>query len=42
MLEVQQTLWDGGDIRSRKRLTRAASEVELEKQHVDMYALTDR
>ena len=30
MLEVQQTLWDGGDIRSRKRLTRAASEVELE------------
>ena len=42
MLEVQQTLWDGGDIRSRKRLTRAASEVELEKQYVDMYALTDR
>ena len=42
MLEVQQTLWDGGDIRSRKRLTCAASEVELEKQHVDMYALTDR
>lgn len=42
MLEVQQTLWDGGDIRFRKRLTRAASEVELEKQHVDMYALTDR
>lgn len=30
MLEVQQVLWDGGDIRSRKRLTRAASEVELE------------
>lgn len=42
MLEVQQVLWDGGDIRSRKRLTCAASEVELEKQHVDMYALTDR
>lgn len=42
MLEVQQVLWDGGDIRSRKRLTRTASEVELEKQHVDMYALTDR
>lgn len=32
MLEVQQTLWDGGDIRSRKRLTRAASEVELDEQ----------
>lgn len=42
MLELQQTIWDGGDIRSRKRLTRAASEVELEKQHVDMYALNDR
>lgn len=42
MLEVQQTLWDGGDIRSRKRLTRAASEVEQEKQNVDMYALNDR
>lgn len=42
MLEVQQTLWDGGDIRSRKRLTRATSEVEQEKQNVDMYALNDR
>ena len=38
----KRQLWDGGDIRSRKRLTRAASEGELEKQHVDMYALTDR
>lgn len=42
MLEVQQTLWDGGDIRSKKRLTRAASDVETEKQQVDMYALNDR
>lgn len=42
MLEVQQTLWDGGDIRDRKRMTRAASEVEMERQHVDMYALNDR
>lgn len=42
MLEVQQTLWDGGDIQSRKRLTRAASDVEIEKQNVDMYALNDR
>ena len=42
MLEVQQTLWDGGDIRSRKRLTRAASDVEMEKKNVDMYALNDR
>lgn len=42
MIELQQTLWDGGDIRSRKRLTRAASEVDIEKQNVDMYALNDR
>lgn len=42
MLEVQQTLWDGGDIRNRKQLARAASEVDLQEQHVDMYALNDR
>lgn len=42
MLEVQQTLWDGGDIRNRKQLARAASEVDLQQQHVDMYALNDR
>ena len=42
MLELQQTIWDGGDIRARKRLKRAASDVELEQQNVDMYALNDR
>lgn len=42
MLEVQQTLWDGGDIRTQKQLARAASEVDLQKQQVDMYALNDR
>ena len=42
MLELQQTIWDGGDIRNRKRLTRAASDVDMEKQHIDMYALNDR
>lgn len=42
MLELQQTIWDGGDIRTRKRLTHAASDVELEQQNVDMYALNDR
>lgn len=42
MLEVQQTLWDGGDIHSKKRLARATSDVELEKQNVDMYALNER
>lgn len=42
MLEVQQTIWDGGDIHARKRLTHAASDVEMGKQEVDMYALNDR
>lgn len=42
MLELQQTIWDGGDIHSKKCLTRAASDVELEKQNVDMYALNNR
>lgn len=42
MLELQQTLWDGGDIHAKKRLTRAASDVEVEKQNVDMYALNNR
>lgn len=42
MLEVSQNLWDGGDIHSRKQLTRAASMADREKQEVDMYALNDR
>lgn len=42
MFDVQQTLWDGGDIRSRKQFTRASSEIEKEKLNVDMYVLNDR
>lgn len=42
MLEVSQNIWDGGDIRSKKQLTRAASEIDRGKQEVDMYALNDR
>lgn len=42
MLELRQTLWDGGGLRSTKRLTAAASQVEQEKQNVDMYTLKDR
>lgn len=41
-MEVQQVLWDGGVIRSRRRATEAASDVETEQQHVDMYALNER
>ena len=42
MLEVSQNIWDGGDIHSKKQLTRATSDVDREKQGVDMYALNDR
>ena len=42
MLEVSQNIWDGGDIRSKKQLTRATSEIDRGKQEVDMYALNDR
>ena len=42
MLEVLQNIWDGGDIRSKKQLTRATSEIDRGKQEVDMYALNDR
>ena len=41
-IEVQQTVWDGGQIRARKRQTEAASEVDAEKQRVDMYAVRER
>lgn len=42
MLELRQTIWDGGIIRSRKEMTKAASEVDREKLNVDMYALIER
>ena len=42
MLEVSQNIWDGGDIRSKKQLTRATSEIDRGKQEVDMYGLNDR
>lgn len=38
-VEVQQTLWDGGDIRARKQQLEAASQVDVERQRVDMYAV---
>ncbi len=42
MLEVLQNIWDGGDIRSKKQLTQATSEIDRGKLEVDMYALNDR
>lgn len=40
--EVNQTIWDGGNIRSQKRLAEAGAEVAVQQLNVDLYALDDR
>jgi outer membrane protein TolC len=40
--EVNQVVWDGGVIQSQKSVTKASSAVEIQKNEVDLYALTDR
>lgn len=40
--EVNQTVWDGGHIRSQKELAKAAAEVGTQQLNVDLYALNDR
>lgn len=42
MLELKQNIWDGGEIRSKKEMTLASSDVDREKLNVDMYALNER
>lgn len=42
MLELKQNIWDGGEIRSKREMTLASSDVEREKLNVDMYALNER
>lgn len=42
MLEVKQNIWDGGEVQSRKDITRASSRTDEEKLNVDMYALRER
>lgn len=42
VLELNQTIWDGGNIRAQKEVTRASSEVEKQKLDVDMYAINER
>lgn len=42
VLELNQTVWDGGNIRAQKEITRTSSEVEKQKLDVDMYAINDR
>jgi outer membrane protein TolC len=42
ILEAGQLLWDGGAVRSQKKLTEAGSEVEIQQVEVEIYALEDR
>jgi len=42
VVEVNQSVWDGGVIRNQKRITEASSAVDKQKLDVDMYAINDR
>jgi len=42
VLEVNQTIWDGGIIRAQKKGILASTETEKQKLAVDLYALRDR
>jgi outer membrane protein TolC len=41
-LQLNQTIWDGGQIRSAKKTIQAATEVQRKQNEVDMYALRGR
>jgi outer membrane protein TolC len=40
--EVNQVVWDGGNISAQKAATKASTIVDTQKNEVDLYALTDR
>ena len=42
VLELNQTVWDGGVVRNRKEEARAKSEVQKGQLEVNLYALNDR
>ena len=42
VLEADQTLWDGGAIRSQKKRTQAEAEVDSRQLDVDLYTLNQR
>ncbi len=42
MAEIDQTIWDGGNIRSQRKLTKAQAEVDAVQTDVDLYAIRDR
>lgn len=41
-LDVNQTLWDGGEIRSKKESIRTSSEADRQNLEVTLYAIRDR
>lgn len=42
VVDVQQTLWDGGVTTARKKAIKSSAEVEKQKLTVDLYSLNDR
>lgn len=42
VLELNQTLWDGGNIRSQKNISKYSSEVEKQQVEVELFALKER
>ena len=42
MAELDQTIWDGGSIRSQRKLTKAQAEVDAVQTDVDLYAICER
>lgn len=42
MAELKQDIWDGGEIRAKKRQLKTSAEVEREELNVNMYALNER
>ena len=42
LLELQQTIWEGGAIHAKKKLTEASSQVDREQVSVNLYALNER
>ncbi|WP_165042305.1 TolC family protein [Dysgonomonas sp. ZJ709] len=41
-LDVTQTIWDGGVIRSKKEVTKTSAQADQKQLDVDMYAINDR
>jgi len=42
VVEINQSVWDGGVIRNQKKITEASSAVDKQKLDVDMYTINDR